>query len=84
MNNAASPQTLEAAISILVDQDVAKWGEAEREASRAHHANRTYGLALNELANRAFMADSPGAADLAKAAKKALTRSDRAVLRAAR
>jgi hypothetical protein len=84
MNNAASPQTLEAAISILVDQDVAKWGEAEREASQQQHSQRSYGLALNELANRAFMADSAGAADLAKAAKKALTRSDRAVLRAAR
>jgi len=83
MNNAAIPQTIEAAISILVDQDVAKWGEAEREASQRQHSQRSYGLALNELANRAVTADEPNA-DLSKAAKKALTKTDRAFLRTAR
>ena len=44
--------TREQAIAALVEQDVARWGEAERIASQHAHGKRTLGLALNELANR--------------------------------
>lgn len=74
------PRTQEEAINALVESDVAKWGESERDASRRMHAKRTYGLALNELANRAELAGAPDA-ELRKAAKAALTSDDRAELR---
>lgn len=47
-----STMTLDAAISALVERDVAKWGEAEREASRRLNRRNypTLGLALNRLA----------------------------------
>lgn len=72
--------TREQAIDALVEMDVAKWGEAERDASRKMHADRTRGLALNELANRHELADKP-IPELRKAAKEALTRADHAYLR---
>lgn len=74
------PATREEAIAALVESDVAKWGEEEREASRQMHSGKTYGLALNELASRAELA---GAADkaLRAAAKAALTKADWAWLR---
>lgn len=74
------PSTREEAINALVESDVAKWGESEREASTRAHANRSYGLALNELANRAELSDTPDPA-LRAAARKALTSDDRSALR---
>lgn len=73
--------TRDEAVAKLVEQDVAKWGEGEREASVRQHSYRTLGLALNELANRADLwFDAPDAA-LRKAAKAALTPADKAWLR---
>lgn len=72
--------TREQAISKLVEQDVAKWGEGERTASQRAHAGRTLGLALNALANRAELDDAPDRA-LRAAAKSALTAADRASLK---
>ena len=76
----AIPSTREEAIQSLVELDVAKWGESEREASVRSHASRSYGLALNALANEAELSDAPNKA-LRAAAKAALTKADRAVLR---
>ena len=42
--------TREEAIAALVERDVAKWGESEREASVAAHGRLSHGLALNALA----------------------------------
>jgi hypothetical protein len=59
------------AVAALVEADVARWGEQEREASRRSHASRSVGLALNELANRADLSGWEAApirgADKAKA-----------------
>jgi len=74
------PADRDAAIAVLVEQDVAKWGETEREASRCMHADKSYGLLLNTLSSRAILADAPNAA-LSKAAKAALTKADKAQLR---
>jgi len=65
---------------MLVDQDVARWGGSEREASAQAHASKSLGRALNELANRADLAGEPDP-ELRKAAKAALTASDKADLR---
>jgi len=67
--------TREQAISALVEQDVAKWGERERAASQRAHSGRSLGRALNELANRAELAGQPDRA-LRDATKAALTSSD--------
>lgn len=75
------PATREEAIEALVESDVSKWGEAERAASKRLHSGRTYGLALNELANRAELSGSGPAKELRAAAKKALTSADKAQLR---
>lgn len=77
----AVPATREAAIAALVEQDVTKWGESEREASRLLHGGKTYGLALTSLYSRAECADAPEAAELRKAAKAARTPADNAELR---
>jgi len=69
------PTTREEAIQALVAQDVARWGEAEREASAMQHSRRSLGIALTELANRAELAGAPNAA-LRAAADAALTSSD--------
>jgi hypothetical protein len=74
------PTTREAAIALLVEQDVAKWGESERAASQQLHAHRSLGLALNELWARSVLRDAPDS-DLKRAAKAALTAADRAALR---
>jgi hypothetical protein len=74
------PDTLGLAVAMLVAQDVVRWGESQRDASRRGHAKRTMGLALNELANRAELADAPNKA-LRAAAKAALSRADHALLR---
>lgn len=75
------PSTREEAINILVDQDVAKWGETEREASRRLHERRTYGLALTELYARAELNDEPDTTKLKAAAKAARTADDDRFLR---
>jgi hypothetical protein len=59
--------TREEAVDMLVNQDVKKWGEGERAASRRLHGHRTLGLALNELANRAELAGQPDPALRAQA-----------------
>lgn len=74
------PLTRDEAIQALIDCDVARWGEREREASARAHAHRSYGLALNELANRAELADAPDTA-LRAAAVAALTDADQCWLR---
>ena len=74
------PQTREAAIETLVEQDVATWGEAEREASQRTHSKSSYGLALNTLAGRAELAGTPDKA-LRVAAKASLTKADKSELR---
>lgn len=75
----AIPRTRDEAVSLLVEQDVARWGESERAASQRQHAPRSYGRALNELANRAELAGTPSA-ELRAAARAALTADDRAEL----
>jgi hypothetical protein len=69
------PATREEAIEALIGLDVARWGEGERGASRKMHAPRTFGLALNELANRAELAGHPDS-ELRAAALAALTDCD--------
>jgi hypothetical protein len=77
--------TRDEAIAMLVDLDVAKWGEGEREASRRSHASRSHGRAVNEVANRWMLSGDPAleakGEALAKAAKKLLTSSDISDLR---
>ncbi len=80
METTQIPRNLEEAVALLVEQDVAKWGESEREASRRLHSRRTYGLALNTLAARAELADQPNP-ELRAAADAALTDDDWRVLR---
>lgn len=72
--------TREQAIELLVEQDVTKWGESEREASKRAHQGRTLGRALNTLANRAELSGNPDPV-LRAAAKRALTADDRDELR---
>ena len=74
------PATAEEAIDVLVSQDVEKWGEAEREASRRLHSRLTYGRLLNSLWSRAEMAGVPRH-DLRAASDDALTAEDWRVLR---
>lgn len=69
------PSTREEAITLLVAQDVARWGESERAAAERMHAGRSYGRALNELANRAELDGEPCEA-LRTAARAALTARD--------
>lgn len=70
-----TPKTRAEAIKMLVEQDVAKWGEDEREEIVSLHSDRSYGRALNELANRAELAGTPNP-DLRAAAKAALSTRD--------
>lgn len=74
------PQDREEACSLLVDMDVARWGEGVREASRRLHGDQSYGSALTEIANRAELAGKPWP-ELREAANKALTGQDQADLR---
>lgn len=75
--------TRDEAIKILVDGDVAKWGESEREASEQAHGRRSHGLAVNEVVARRILAgdESKETKALAKFAKSILTAADKAVLR---
>ena len=77
------PQTRDEAIEALVALDVAKWGEQERDASRAMHRGnlRTYGLALNALAHRPEYDYGDSAPALVAAAKAAMTGDDWSALR---
>ncbi len=70
--------TKDEAIATLVEQDVQKWGEAERAASHEMHASKTLGQALCQLYSRAELAgDTAAAAILSAAANASLTRADR-------
>ena len=66
--------TYDEAIAMLVADDVAKWGESEREASETMHRGnlKTIGRVMNTLANRGLVN--------AEDAKAAMTRSDVAKL----
>lgn len=74
------PQTREEAIQAIVDIDVIRWGEQERELSQKTHAFRSYGLALCELAARATEG-TPETRTIEIAAELALTPEDRRWLR---
>ena len=76
------PASREEAIAALVELDVARWGEQEREASRRLHAGnlRTYGRALNALARRSEYDYGDAAPHLVAAARAALTDADWAEL----
>ena len=74
------PTTREAAINALIDDDVRRWGEEERAAATRAHAKRSFGRALNELANRAELAGEPSE-QLRSVAKRELTSDDRFDLR---
>lgn len=67
--------TRQEAIDQLIEQDVQRWGEGEREASRRRHSSRSLGRALSELANRAELAGNPGSS-LRAQANAALTDAD--------
>lgn len=72
------------ALSLLIEADVALWGEDQRDAAARLRAGTSPGRALNALAHHelaAFGADAP--ADLKRAAKRALTSRDWRALRAA-
>lgn len=70
--------THQQAIACLVELDVAKWGEAEREASQRLRGRLSHGLALNALAHYDIdHIDDSLAAD----AQRVMTAADRRVLR---
>lgn len=72
----------EGAIGLLIEYDVARWGEGEREASRAQHSRKTHGLALNGLhAAVALERGRSAAKALDAASKRYVTGADRASLR---
>lgn len=70
--------TRDEAIAKLVDLDVAKWGEEEREASARLHGRLSHGLALNALAH--YDVDHIDRA-LATEARRVMTAADRKALR---
>lgn len=70
--------TREAAINALVERDVAKWGEEEREAAARARSKLSHGLALNALAH--YDVDAIDR-DLASQAKRVMTAADRTSLR---
>lgn len=75
--------TREEAIKILVDGDVAKWGEGERAASEQTHSRRSHGLAVNEVASRRILDgdETKETKALVKYAKSLFTAADKAALR---
>lgn len=81
--NVQIPSSLAAAIDALVELDVQKWGEGERQASRDMHRRNliSYGLALNALARRPEYEYGDLVPHLVDAANAALTAADRAHLR---
>lgn len=71
-----------AAVNALVELDVARWGEKEREYSRSTYQKQSHGLLLNSLVhNPATNYGDAVPAPLKKAAKALQTVEDRAVLR---
>ena len=70
------------ALDALVDLDVARWGEAERDASRKMHAGKSRGLLINSIVHH-HSHDYGDAFDAAakKIAAKQLTPADQADLR---
>jgi hypothetical protein len=74
--------TTEQALDHLVDLDKKKWGEAEAEASRHLHRNKSRGLLLNAIVHHSLndYGDRLSAA-ARKSAKKQLSDDDRAALR---
>jgi len=85
---AAVPPNRDLAIAVLIEQDVAYWGEEERETSVRLNSKKTYGLALNTLCCRAQLHEGEpwllgftDAKALKLATEKALTDSDIAFLR---
>ena len=78
MTTNQTTMTREDAINALVERDVAKWGEEERDASTHLRAKLSHGLALNALAHY-----DVGVVDreLAAQAKRVMTAVDRKALR---
>jgi hypothetical protein len=74
------PATREEALETIAALDAAKWGEAERQASRSLNAGKSYGLLLNSLAHRPEYDYGDAVPELVRAAKAALTAEDRAEL----
>lgn len=74
--------TTEQALEILVDLDVAKWGESERDASRRMHISLSRGLRINAIAHheRHDFGDALTPAER-KTAKLQLTAADKTELR---
>lgn len=79
--------TREEAIDVLVEQDVARWGEDERAAALRLHSGLTHGRAVNSILARARMADARpewdrrDIGDLRRLADRVLTEADRAAIR---
>lgn len=70
------------ALQILVNFDVAKWGEPERAASVKMHSSKSRGLKINSIVHheRHDFGDALTAAER-KAAKAQLSAADKASLR---
>lgn len=81
--NIIVPTTRIGAIEAIADVDARHWGEEERGPSRALHRNKSYGLAMNTLANkyRFLLADEATADLIEQKAKAVMSASDRAHLR---
>lgn len=70
------------AIRLLVNQDVAKWGEEERQASLEMRSGESHGLLLNALgANAEMDGDMTTARRYYAEARVVMTGKDRRVLR---
>ncbi len=84
MANVADFSTMTAAeaLDMLVELDVAKWGEQERAASRRLHETKSRGLRINSIVHHQIngYGDAFGAA-VKKVAKAQLTSDDVAALR---
>jgi hypothetical protein len=76
------PATREDAIEAIAALDAARWGEAERAASRRIHGRKSYGLLLNTLARRPEYDFGGAVPHLVAAADAALTDDDYRILRA--
>lgn len=74
--------TREKALGILVELDIARWGEAERDAINARHRAMSRGRLINSIVHHPLH-DYGDAIDPAskKAAKRQLTEQDRLDLR---
>lgn len=70
--------TRDQAIAQLVERDVTKWGDAERESSARLRSKLSHGLAVNALAH--YDADRVDT-ELAAEARRIMTAADRKTLR---